>query len=107
MALKIVGSSPIIHPRKREDTLRYPLFFWIMGLERLAPVRTLVQKQSGGLFLGRGRVHGFQNAVRKDCGLKTITGFQGHPYGVSLFCGMDIGLREENHPAPVPGTGYG
>ena len=54
------------------------------GLERPAPVRTLVQKQSGGLFLGRGRVHGFQNAVRRDCGLKTITGFQGHPNGVPL-----------------------
>ena len=41
------------------------LFFmgWIMGLERPAPVRTLVQKQSGGLFLGRGRV-----PWNADCG---------------------------------------
>ena len=34
MALKVVGSNPIIHPRKREDTIRYPffLFAW-MGFE--------------------------------------------------------------------------
>ena len=50
----VVGSSPITHPIKTEDTKRYPLFLygylWVMGLER--PLR----KQSGGLFLGRGRV---------------------------------------------------
>ena len=48
------------------------------GLERA------LRNQSGGLFLARGRVHGFQNAVRKDCGLKTITDFHGHPNGVPL-----------------------
>ena len=54
MALKIVGSSPIIHPIKTGDIFGYLLFlygiWWIMGLER--PKR----KQSGGLFSGRGRV---------------------------------------------------
>ena len=30
--------------------------------ERAAPVRTLVQKQSGGLFLARGRIHGLADA---------------------------------------------
>ena len=33
------------------------------GIERAAPVRTLVQKQSGGLFLARGRFHWSQNAA--------------------------------------------
>ena len=35
------------------------------GIERAAPVRTLVQKQSGGLFLARGRFPGFTDAVRR------------------------------------------
>ena len=33
------------------------------GLERAAPVRTLVQKVSGGHFLARGRVHGAMTAA--------------------------------------------
>ena len=44
---------------------RYPfgcrLFLWIMGFER--PLR----KQSGGLFLGRGRIHGKPTVCRKAC----------------------------------------
>ena len=34
-----------------------PLFCYPEGLERAAPVRTLVQKVSGGHFLARGRIH--------------------------------------------------
>ncbi len=55
VALKIVGSSPIIHPRK-EKVVPFGTafsFLWVfvdVGLER--PLR----KQSGGLFLGRGKV---------------------------------------------------
>ena len=74
MALKIVGSSPIVHPIKTGDIFGYLLFlygiWWMMGLER--PLK----KQSGGLFLGRGRVPFFvlhilrveapQNAVDPD-----------------------------------------
>ena len=56
-----------------------PLFYGMdIGLERA------LRKQSGGLFLARGRVHGFQNAVRMDCGQKTISVSRGHPNGVPL-----------------------
>ena len=47
---------------------RYP--FWdngfsnmLVGLERTAPVGTLVQKRAGGTFLARGRVHGTLTAA--------------------------------------------
>ena len=64
MALKVVGSNPIIHPIKTGDIFGYLLFLYglgnIMGFER--PLR----KQSGGLFLGRGRIHGTQAAVPKS-----------------------------------------
>ena len=57
----VVGSSPITHPIKNESSIRYSLFLfgylWVMGLERPAPVRRLVQKlRAGEQFLGRGRV---------------------------------------------------
>ena len=32
-----------------------PIFIAQMGLERAAPVRTLVLKHAGGMFLARGR----------------------------------------------------
>ena len=55
----VVGSSPITHPIKNEDTIWYPRFLYgysgVMGLERPTPVRTLVGNVSGGHFLGRGR----------------------------------------------------
>ena len=38
------------------------------GLERAAPVRTLVQKVSGGHFLARGRVHWRKTASHWDVG---------------------------------------
>ena len=38
------------------------------GLERAAPVRTLVQKHAGGMFLARGRVHDLSNASGTDVG---------------------------------------
>ena len=48
----VVGSSPITHPIKNEDTIWYPRFLYgysgVMGLERPTPVRTLVGKVSGG-----------------------------------------------------------
>ena len=39
VALKIVGSSPIIHPIKNKHPFRVLIFYgirWIMGLERAA-----------------------------------------------------------------------
>ena len=39
------------------------------GFERAAPVRTLVQKVSGGHFLARGRIHGLRNAPGTGVGL--------------------------------------
>jgi hypothetical protein len=41
------------------------------GLERAAPVRTLVQKVSGGHFLARGRVHRSESAAY-GCEIRTI-----------------------------------
>ena len=41
-----------------------------IGFERAAPVRTLVQKVSGGHFLARGRIHGFANAPSRGVGAK-------------------------------------
>ena len=65
MALKVVGSNPIIHPIKK-DTQPGVFFYGMgMGFERPPPVRTLVEKVSGGHFLGRGRIHGTQTAATK------------------------------------------
>ena len=36
------------------------------GFERAAPVRTLVQKVSGGHFLARGRIHDLSDASGTD-----------------------------------------
>ena len=60
VALKIVGSSPIIHPIKSTANAVLFLMGWIMGLER--PLK----KQSGGLFLGRGRVPQLSDASGSD-----------------------------------------
>ena len=63
MALKIVGSSPIIHPIKKDRCKCIGLSLWGgLGLERA------LRKHAGGMFLARGRVPGFPNAVRKDRG---------------------------------------
>ena len=47
-------------PHKKNPIRRMGLFLWIMGFER--PLR----KQSSGLFLGRGRIHGTQAAAPKS-----------------------------------------
>ena len=41
-------------------------------------MRTLVQKQSGGLFLGRGKIHGLVNAP--DMGVGT------RPFANQMLC---------------------
>ena len=65
MALKVVGSNPIIHPRNKNQGFCLGFLFsgnkWIMGFER--PLR----KVSGGHFSGRGRIHGKPTALRKEC----------------------------------------
>ena len=68
--------------------------FWVVfflvtreGIERPAPVRTRVQKQSGGLFLGRGRFHRFLTAAgmavgrnRSNMALRSI-----YPWTIIVF----------------------
>ena len=56
------ASSPASPTKKKTDSICCPFSFLFAGLERAAPVPKLVQKQSGGLFLARGKVHGLQNA---------------------------------------------
>ena len=51
MALKIVGSSPIIHPIKQRHPIGMPLFYGMdIGLERRK------RKHASGMFSRRGRV---------------------------------------------------
>ena len=54
VALKIVGSSPIIHPRKTGDIFGYLLFLY--GFWRIMRLERSLRKQSGGLFSDCGRV---------------------------------------------------
>ena len=44
------------------------MFFDGKGFERPAPVSRLEQKQSGGLFLGRGKIHEWANAASMAVG---------------------------------------
>ena len=89
---------------------------WIMGFER--PLR----KQSGGLFLGRGRIHGKQTALRKECWrlsiLWCISPWTVHcinlwylchkkqpvPFGCRLFL-FDDGIRKAGQH-PLRGVGW-
>ena len=72
VALKIVGSSPIIHPIKTGDIFGYLLFLYgiwgMMGVERAK------RKQSGGLFSARGRVPALSDASGTDVDESATTG---------------------------------
>ena len=68
-----------------------------MGLER--PFK----KQSGGLFLGRGRVPFFLNASRRDVGRKKPR-IRNHPMDGVIFYGLRVMGLEENGP-PKAGKG--
>ena len=46
MALKVVGSNPIIHPRKRTDTFRYLSFLFREGMG----FENKIQMSGGHLF---------------------------------------------------------
>ncbi len=69
--------------QKREDTKWHPLFFsprW--GLERAARAQR-GQKQSGGLFLARGRIHCFPDApagCRREVIIAAETKMQTSPF---------------------------
>ena len=94
MALKIVGSSPIIHPIKQRHPIGMPLFYGMdTGLERA------LRKQSGGLFLARGRVLRPARRSPVDCELSGGFCLIRHPYGMPLFYGMDTELerRKRKH----------
>lgn len=59
MALKIVGSSPIIHPIKNGHPKRVPIFYGIrriMGLEEGGGSVAAVKNSPVDCFLARGRV---------------------------------------------------
>ena len=65
----VVGSSPITHPIKNISPQKRGDVFCLwkrMGLERS------LRKQSGGLFLGRGRVLCFADASGMDVDAKQI-----------------------------------
>lgn len=74
MALKIVGSSPIIHPIKNKHPFRVLIFYgirWIMGLEESGPPVRAGKKVSGGHFFSSGespvcRTGGKQQAEREN-----------------------------------------
>jgi len=51
--------------RKKKHPFEGAFFLAIMGFERPAPVRTLVQKHAGGMFLGRGRIPVQMTASRR------------------------------------------
>ena len=52
----------VLVPLPKKTTPEGVVFF-VQGLERAAPVGTLVQKRAGGTFLARGRVHGTSTAA--------------------------------------------
>ena len=51
------GSNPDTPTKIPESAFAGSGIFFVSGFERPAPVRRLVQKVSGGHFLGRGRIH--------------------------------------------------
>ena len=57
------GSNPATPTKNLESASAGSRFFiGVLGFER--PLR----KHAGGMFLGRGRIHFFQNASRRDVG---------------------------------------
>ena len=60
-------SIPVRVTMKKSLTTRGGIFSYMdcVGIERVAPVRTLVQKRAGGTFLARGRFHGAWSAAGK------------------------------------------
>ena len=66
------GSSPASRTKRKGHPIGCPISFCkLVGLERAALVRRLVQKlRAGEQFLARGKVLLFRSAVRKDCKTK-------------------------------------
>ena len=66
MALKIVGSSPIIHPIKNPFRFAEGIFYGVtLGLEESGPTEGRVKKCPVDTFLARGRVPGDPAAARR------------------------------------------
>ena len=91
MALKIVGSNPIIHPRKTGDIFGYLLFLYgfgkIMGFERR------IRKHASGMFSRRGRIHGKSMASRK--GVSAAFHLSVHPSaGLCILSTYDTFVRK-------------
>ena len=68
MALKVVGSNPIIHPRKKNRSKWIGSFFCDNGIRKSDPTAGRVKKCPGDTFLARGRVPGVPNASRRGVG---------------------------------------
>ena len=58
MALKVVGSNPIIHPIKNTEAVASVFFMAIMGFEEAGPTVGGAKNMPVACFLGRGRIHG-------------------------------------------------
>jgi len=54
VALKVVGSTPIIHPIKTGDIFGYLLFLY--GIWGMMGVERRIRKHAGGMFSRRGRL---------------------------------------------------
>ena len=76
MALKIVGSSPIIHPIKIEPSVRMVLFLWNPadnGTRKGGRGEAEVKKCPVGTFFSPWESPWFSECSPQDCGQKTIT----------------------------------
>ena len=67
------GSNPFSSAKIITPTHWWGVLFW-HGIQEKGFERPL-RKQSGGLFLGRGRIHGKPTALRKGCWRLSIFGY--------------------------------
>ena len=90
---------------EKQVSLQIPAFFVVRrkdGLERTAPVRTLVQKlRAGEQFLVRGRVHGLRSAIRRIVNRDPFCFAQIPFTGICIFYLRRMGLEPFNCKAPV------
>ena len=96
MALKIVGSSPIIHPIKQTHPIGMPLFYGMdIGLERRK------RKHASGMFSRRGRVLRPARRSPVDCELSGGFCLIRLPLGCLLIYGMNKELERALKNSPV------
>ena len=71
------GSNPDTPTKNPVTTNVVAGFFFVWGFERQAPVRTLVQKLSGGHFLGQGKIHNSMDAPLVGADLDSFCLYKG------------------------------